>query len=226
MASWWIGSTTWTFTVGELKLGTVVWPIIRTLHAENVKELVQEIHDRGLYLFDLWGHVPGSGPEGFWSHVTPPDQMVDYLDHKLGGHFLGIDNGEQDGRYVALYASGQCPSYSNRFRQYLNFHRHFEAMGNDLGNRLSALVGLGLGHYFLKEGIYYLLGAETAQALPNSQVSIHSYVAPENNMVFTGLATRLFLIAGVIRPTSLKVRARAMAILDRSTVPASVFLSG
>jgi sugar phosphate isomerase/epimerase len=35
---------------------------------------------------------------------------------------------------------------------------------------MTALVSLSFGHYFLKEGNHALLGAETAQALPNSQV--------------------------------------------------------
>ena len=43
-------------------------------------------------------------------------------------------------------------------------------MADDLGNKVSALISLNFGHYFLKEGIYTLIGAETAQGLPNSQV--------------------------------------------------------
>ncbi|MBU4199001.1 MAG: sugar phosphate isomerase/epimerase [Verrucomicrobia bacterium] len=156
--------------VNELKLGRVIWPVFPTLYAENFKDLVAEIKRRGLFLFDFWGHVPGSGTEGMWSHCVPPPGMVAYLEKELGDHFLGIDNGEQDGRYVGGYAPQQCPSFSDRFRQYLNFQRHFQRMGNDLGNHLSALVSLCFGHYFLKEGNHVLLGAETAQALPNSQI--------------------------------------------------------
>ena len=154
----------------EWGLGRVIWPIIHQLHCENAREMVAEVKARDLYLFDFWGHVPGSGMEGFWSHIVPPPGMVPYLESELGDHFLGIDNGEQDGRYVGGYAPQQCPSYQGRYRQYLNFQRHFERMGNDLGNHLSALVSLCFGHYFLKEGNHVLLGAETAQALPNSQV--------------------------------------------------------
>lgn len=156
--------------VDELKLGRVIWPVFSTLYAGNFKDLVAEIKRRGLYLFDFWGHVPGSGTEGMWSHCVPPPGMVAYLEQELGDRFLGIDNGEQDGRYVGGYAPQQCPSFSDRFRQYLNFQRHFQRMGNDLGNRLTALVSLCFGHYFLKEGNHTLLGAEAAQALPNSQI--------------------------------------------------------
>ena len=42
--------------------------------------------------------------------------------------------------------------------------------GDDLGHRHATLVSLNFGHYFLKEGTYTLIGAETAQALPNNQV--------------------------------------------------------
>jgi hypothetical protein len=35
---------------------------------------------------------------------------------------------------------------------------------------MATLVSLNFGHYFLKEGIYTMIGAETAQGLPNTQV--------------------------------------------------------
>jgi hypothetical protein len=81
-----------------------------------------------------------------------------------------MDNGEQDGRYIGGYASELYPSSASRQEQYLNFQRHFERLTRDLGNKLSTLVSLNFGHYFLKEGVYTFIGAETAQALPNGQV--------------------------------------------------------
>ncbi len=156
--------------VERFKLGRVLWPVIQTLYAENFPELVAEVKRRGLYLFDFWGYVPGSPMEGMWSQITPPPGMVAYLESRLGDHFLGIDVGEQDGRYIGGYATQQCPSPDDRGAQYLNFHRHFQRMGDDLGNHLTALVSLCFGHYLLKEGNCALLGAETAQALPNSQL--------------------------------------------------------
>ena len=155
--------------VEEHKLGRVIWPNFENVFAENFNDLVAEIKRRGLYLFDIWGHVPGSEPLG-WGHVVPLPGQVKYLERMLGPKFLGFDNGEQDGRYIGGYANRQCPAPSDRFRQYLNFQRFFERMGDDLGNHLSALVSLSYGHYFLKEGNHVLLGAETAQGLPNSQV--------------------------------------------------------
>ena len=92
------------------------------------------------------------------------------LEAKLGERWLGMDIGEQDGRYIGGYANQMTPASASRFEQYLNFQRHFERMGDDLGHKHSALVSLNFGHYFLKEGTYTLIGAETAQALPNNQV--------------------------------------------------------
>ncbi len=156
--------------VRQFKLGRVIWPHYSTVQASNFPDLVAEIKRQGLYLFDIWGHVPGSSYEGEWNHFMPPPGTVEMLQRELGDHFLGFDNGEQDGRYIGGYANQQCPCPTDHFRQYLNFQRHFQRMCDDLGNHMSTLVSLCFGHYFLKEGNHVLIGAETAQALPNSQV--------------------------------------------------------
>jgi len=152
------------------KLGDVLWPSYPIIFAENLDELVDEIKRRGLFLFDIWGYVPGSGPGGYWQQFEPPEGVFELFKSELGEHWLGMDVGEQDGRYVGGYAPQIYPSSPNRFQQYLNFQRHFERMCNELGNKMSTLVSLNFGHYFLKEGVYTLIGAETAQGLPNSQV--------------------------------------------------------
>ena len=152
------------------ELGDVIWPSYSTLFANNLCDLADEIKRRDLYLFDIWGYVPGSGPGGYWQQFTPPAGALAMLESKLGDRWLGTDIGEQDGRYIGGYANQMTPASASRFEQYLNFQRHFERMGDDLGNKHAALVSLNFGHYFLKEGTYTLIGAETAQALPNSQV--------------------------------------------------------
>jgi hypothetical protein len=156
--------------VEEFNLGKVIWPLIHLLWSPHVGEVIEEIKKRGYYLFDLWSHVPGSPMEGIWSNITPPEGMVSHLQRTLGDRFLGIDNGEQDGRYVWSNGEQQCPSSPDRRRQYLNFQRHFQKLGEELGNHMTALTSLCFGHYFLKEGNHILLGAETAQALPCSQI--------------------------------------------------------
>jgi hypothetical protein len=152
------------------ELGDVIWPSYPIVFAKNLGDLADEIKRRNLYLFDIWGFVPGSGPPGYWQQFKPPPGALEMLESKLGERWLGMDVGEQDGRYAGGYAPGLYPTGASRFEQYLNFQRHFQRMCDDLGNRMSALVSLNFGHYFLKEGVYTLLGAETAQGLPNGQV--------------------------------------------------------
>lgn len=152
------------------QLGDVIWPSYPILFAQNLGDLADEIKRRDLFLFDIWGYVPGSGPGGYWQQYKPPAGVFDLLESKLGERWLGMDVGEQDGRYIGGYASQMTPNSSSRFQQYLNFQHHFQRMCDDLGNKMSTLVSLNFGHYFLKEGVYTLIGAETAQGLPNGQV--------------------------------------------------------
>lgn len=156
--------------VDKEKLGNILWVHYPLIYQDNLKEVVSEIRKRNLYLFDLWGYVPGSGPGGVWQQFVIPDGVLDLFENELGDHWLGMDNGEQDGRYVGSFAPRLYPMGGDRKQQYFNFQRHFEEMGNQLGNKLATLVSLNFGHYFLKEGIYTLIGAETAQGLPNSQI--------------------------------------------------------
>lgn len=152
------------------ELGNVIWPSYPILFAKNLGDLAEEIRRRELYLFDIWGYVPGSGPGGYWQQFVPPTEAFATLESKLGERWLGTDIGEQDGRYIGGYANQMTPASADRFEQYLNLQRHFERMSDDLGRKHATLVSLNFGHYFLKEGTYTLIGAETAQALPNNQV--------------------------------------------------------
>jgi len=154
----------------EHDLGNVIWPSYPILFTENLEELSLAIDRRGLFLFDIWGYVPGSGPGGYWQQFKPPPGVFDLLESKLGDRWLGMDVGEQDGRYIGRYAPQMVPASADRFEQYLNFQRHFEYLCNELGNKMCALVSLNFGHYLLKEGSFTTIGAETAQALPNAQV--------------------------------------------------------
>jgi len=154
----------------RFRLGDVIWPSYPILFANNLGELAGEIRRRKLFLFDIWGYVPGSGPGDYWQQFHPPEGVFELLERKLGGRWLGMDVGEQDGRYIGGYAGQMEPASADRFAQYLNFHRHFERLTTELGGKMATLVSLNFGHYLLKEGIYTLIGAETGQALPNGQV--------------------------------------------------------
>lgn len=156
-----------TYTVRH-KLGELLWPFCDTLNCENLDELVEEVKKRGLYLYDFWGFVPGSWSKSEpWGEYEMKPDAVDILNKGLGDHFLGFDNGEQDGRYIGTYATMMCPATQDKTTQLLNFQRHFEKIGDSMQHYMSALCSLHYGHYFLKENDAILLGAECAQALPN-----------------------------------------------------------
>lgn len=156
-------------------LGRVIWPVWGTIYYKNLGEIADVIKAKNLYLFDFWGYVPGCGPykpgtDQSWIQFRVDPVQCKLLEDKLGDHWLGMDNGEQDGRYIGAFSGQQFPISDNPIDPYLQFQRHFEQLGDNLGNRLATLVSLNFGHYYLKEGIYTTIGAETAQALPNSQV--------------------------------------------------------
>lgn len=80
---------------------------------------------------------------------------------------MGMDNGEQDGRYMS-YVSQHARQ--TRIESYLYFREHFERLESDLGFRMMSLNSLYYPHYFALSGYYTSLGAETAQGLPNDQM--------------------------------------------------------
>ena len=140
-------------------LGNIVWPFYSLLYQKNLPEIVQELKRRNLYLFDIWGFVPGSGPGGDWQAFVAPPKSLEIFENELGNRWLGMDNGEQDGRYIGGFASQLVPIGGSREKQYLNFQNHFQGLTDRLGNKMSTLVSLNFGHYFLREGVYTLIGA-------------------------------------------------------------------
>jgi hypothetical protein len=65
-------------------LGDVIWPAYPILFATNLHDLAIEIKKRDLYLFDIWGYVPGSGPGGYWQQFKPPSAAFATLESILG----------------------------------------------------------------------------------------------------------------------------------------------
>ena len=63
--------------VNKDRLGNILWPAYPLIYQPNLKEVVGEIKKQKLYLFDLWGYVPGSGPGGYWQQYTIPDGVLD-----------------------------------------------------------------------------------------------------------------------------------------------------
>ena len=153
------------------RLGDIVWPNFAFLFKPDCLEKVEELKRRGLFLFDIWGFVPGSSmDDGEWPQFVLPEGILDRISEQLGDQWFGMDNGEQDGRYIGAFARQQYPFGDDRFAQYLNFQRHFERMDLLLGNKMATLVSLNYGHHFLRENCYTMIGAETSMSLPNAQV--------------------------------------------------------
>jgi hypothetical protein len=166
-------------------LGKVIWPSYTTLYLENIDTIVYEIKKRNLFLFDLWGYVPGSGPGGYWQQFYPPENVLSLFETELGDHWLGMDNGEQDGRYIGGFAKQLYPTGMDRKSQYFNFQNHFEALCDALGNKMATLVSLNFG----------------PRDFPMLRYIIPLSGAHPSSMVFRGLGTLPYGTGGVINPT-------------------------
>lgn len=152
------------------KLGDVIWPNAKFLRASNIQEMCDELKRRNLYLYQIWGFVPGS-PPGNWQQFELADKTSNIFENTLGPRWLGMDVGEQDGRYAGGFAHQYLPKTTNRFIHYMNFRKHIGRIENMMDNKLAGLLTLPLGHYYAKEGIYTSLASEAAQMHPNSQVA-------------------------------------------------------
>ncbi len=156
--------------VTTFDLGDVIWPRIGLLEAKNLPEVIAEIKRRNLFLYQIWGYVPGAGSDKRTPEVRVAPEISQLLESQLGERWLGMDMGEQDGRYVMGFSRGASPISDDRLAQYLNFHRYMEGIANDSGHKMSGLSAVSFSHYLGKEGIFTMLGAETAQEHPNAQV--------------------------------------------------------
>ena len=151
-------------------LGDILWLHFTFIFAKNFKEVVQYIKKKNLYVFDIWGYVPGRLGLGFpeyKSTVTPAGDAHRYLLETLGSKFLGWDNGEQDGRFIVMYSSMVSPAPQTRREAYEAFSKFFHHIGDDMSNYMVVLLGMYFAHYMAHFGNHRLLGAETAQILPS-----------------------------------------------------------
>ena len=173
-------------------LGDVVWSTWRVLDPGSLDQLrlqLKEVARRGLWLFDLAGYIPGTPDDCHVNSTDPlavsslceyhiPQPVQDILNETLGERIAGMDNGEQDGRYLDFApmqyrgrGGGERARRSELRQGFLYFMKYFDRMADDLGNRLTSLSSLWNPHYFARTGFYTALGAETAQALPNAQIT-------------------------------------------------------
>ena len=161
----------------DTSLGTVIWPQYPLLYTDNVREVIDYIASKNLFVTGFWGFVPGSGPgngsryqESFPQEFHPPEDVLAYLQQALGERWFGMSAGEQDGRYIGSYSHEMMPTNGDKIQQYLNFRMHFKGIEDILGPKMFMLHGLPMPHYILKTGLYVIVGAETAQGLPNAQI--------------------------------------------------------
>ncbi len=148
--------------------GDVLWPACPFVFANNFREVIDEIAQRGLYVFDIWAYCPTGTEEAMsWSEYRAPEEAHEYMLAKLGPRFVGWDNGEQDGRFVAHYAQQFCPAPVTRQQAYEGFVGYFRRLAGDLHNYLNVLAGETMLHYLADMDGTRLLGAETAQGLPS-----------------------------------------------------------
>ena len=96
--------------VDRFGLGRIIWPQFPTLFAENLDELVAELKRRDSLSVRYLGACPRLGQSRYvGARHHAGKGMIEKLEAALGDRFLGIDNGEQDGRYIGQYAQQQCP---------------------------------------------------------------------------------------------------------------------
>lgn len=168
--------------VGRDDMGSMIWANCSIFKNAKLEAQMKELKRRGLFLFDIWGYYPEGfdpanpkpikHPRRVYGDYRPSPENLAMFERVLGDHWLGMDNGEQDGRYIGWpgYGKQYEPFGVDRVNEYRHFQHHFEDMDLRHGNRMAALVSATYGHYYLRSGCYTSIGAETGQALPNSQL--------------------------------------------------------
>ncbi|KXB06785.1 hypothetical protein AKJ51_02855 [candidate division MSBL1 archaeon SCGC-AAA382A20] len=147
--------------------GNALWLNINFLRALNWKKAIEEVKKRNLYIVDCWGILPGckEGPKGGPSWDIPED-VHRFLNNDLEEHFLGWDNGENDGRWFWQAMRNWVPPV-NRKKAYQHFVNWFRPFLSDIKNYAIALCGLTFPHYFAQMEGHRMIGAEFLQALPS-----------------------------------------------------------
>ncbi|NOY83012.1 MAG: LamG domain-containing protein [Kiritimatiellaeota bacterium] len=154
--------------------GDICWPHIGMLPQRNrfksetdyttaltrLRDRLRDVRGRSLFLFDIWGYVPHN-PRFPWK-VAADHHAI--LLRVLGDHFLGYDNGEQDGRYIGSYADRGA--FTTRRGGWEDFVRWDKSICADSMNYMNATGSLNFSHYYGERGCR-TLGLETAQGLPS-----------------------------------------------------------
>ena len=127
---------------------------------QEMETRLEDVRQRGLYVFDIWGYVPFD--HRFPSTIAPEHHEI--LLRVMGDRFLGYDNGEQDGRYIGGYADAD--KHTNRREGWEDFVRWDEHICHDSMHTMNATGSLNFSHYYGERNCR-TLGLETAQGLPS-----------------------------------------------------------
>lgn len=142
--------------------GDAIAPWINFLFSENVRDVIDEIASRGLYLINIGGHIPFKTP-------PIPEEAVAYAREKLGDRFFGMDNGEHDCRFVlgpCDYLFQDCLPTTNEegWRHFLDYeyriHQHICRYPITLSNNT-------FQHYLADIPYTRMLGAQICESKPN-----------------------------------------------------------
>ena len=146
-------------------LGKVFWPNGDILLDPNLDENLARVKAMGGYVFNVGGFVGGSTPRGSF-----PKTATTHVHDVMGDRFLGMDIGEQDGRYIFVAKGRQHPFADTRSKQFLETYKYIQRVADIQGNWMSALHVYWYWHYPMKEGTVCLAGAETQNKVTSSPV--------------------------------------------------------
>jgi len=138
------------------------------------RDVARKYARQGLILNSIWGIRHGIPFALGTGEITVPEEMHQFLLDTFGPRFLGWENGEQDGEYVAQYVFGQYldgrAQSPNRSRK--EAYEHFVYVMGDLIDSLmrhyiAPIGSLPFCHYFAELG-HRILGLELGTGLPSS----------------------------------------------------------
>lgn len=132
----------------------------------TLEQSLDEMKRRDYFLFDIGGYVPGT-PN---AQVRVPAAAQRLMTEKLGDKYLGVDMGENDGRYLFLMRQIQAPYAADRVGQCEQAYQYFSEINADLGERMNALTVYWYWSYPVKEGSVVLTGAETQNRVTSSSI--------------------------------------------------------
>ena len=91
------------------KNGDVIAPTFPFLFNTNLSGALDTLKQQEIYLTDINQYVPGV-PVSTYGEYKPARLLLDSVEKIMSDAYTGMDNGEQDGRYLGEYAGQQYRS--------------------------------------------------------------------------------------------------------------------